>query len=194
MCVARDRGTADERSSALEADDADLLTQIGGGDRQSLEQLYRRHGPSLVAFLTRLLNDHQMAEEVVQDTFLAVWNGARFDGRARARTWLVAIAIRQAGSRRRKRRFPVGTQPKDLVSDDPSPEDAALITLEVDQLVVDLAELTRIQREVLLLAFAEQLTHSEIAEVLGVRLGTVKSRLHGAKRALERKWAQGGTE
>ena len=51
-------------------------------------------------------------------------------------------------------------------------------------------ELTRYQREVLLLAFAEQLTHPEMAEVLGVRIGTVKSRLHGAKKALMRKWEQ----
>jgi RNA polymerase sigma factor (sigma-70 family) len=130
----------------------------------------------------------------VQDTFLAVWNGARFDGRSRARTWLVAIAMRQAGSRRRKRRFPVGGQAIDRVTEDPSPEDVALVTLDVDQLVEDLSELTRIQREVLLLAFAEQLTHAEIADVLGVRLGTVKSRLHGAKEALERRWRQGGRE
>jgi RNA polymerase sigma-70 factor (ECF subfamily) len=129
-----------------------------------------------------------MAEEAVQDTFLAVWNGARFDGRSRVRTWLVAIAIRQAGSKRRRRRLSVGNQPRDVVSDDPSPEDAVVAGLDVDRLIKDLSELTRYQREVVLLAFAEQLTHSEIADVLGVRIGTVKSRLHGAKKALTRKW------
>lgn len=66
--------------------------------------------------------------------------------------------------------------------------------LDVERLVKELSELTRLQREVVLLAFAEQLTHPEIAKVLGVRLGTVKSRLHGAKRALVRKWEQGDTE
>ncbi len=54
----------------------------------------------LLALLTRILDDHQVAEEAVQDTFLAVWNDARFDGRSGVRTWLVAIAIRQAGSKR----------------------------------------------------------------------------------------------
>lgn len=53
-----------------------------------------------------------------------------------------------------------------------------------------LAGLTRKQREVLLLAFGEQLTHREIADLLGVRLGTVKSRLNDAKRALERGWSE----
>ncbi len=156
--------------------------------------LYRRHGPSLLALLTRILDDHQMAEEVVQDTFVAVWNGARFDGRSRVRTWLVAIAIRQAGSRRRRRRFPVGRQTRDLVSPEPSPEETAVVRLDIDRLVKEISGLTRFQREVVLLAFAEQLTHPEIAEVLGVRVGTVKSRLHGAKKALMRNWEQGDTE
>ena len=162
----------------------------GGGERGGLEKLYRRHAPSLLALLTRILDDHQMAEEAVQDTFLAVWNGARFDGRSRVRTWLVAIAIRQAGSKRRRRRLAVGNQPRDFASNDPSPEDAVVAGLDVDRLVKDLSELTRYQREVVLLAFAEQLTHPEIAEVLGVRIGTVKSRLHGAKKALMRRWEQ----
>jgi RNA polymerase sigma factor (sigma-70 family) len=174
--------------------DESLLGRVRSGDRDGLETLYRRHGPSLIALLTRILDDRQMAEEVIQDTFLAVWNGAAFDGRSRVRTWLVAIAIRRAGSQRRKRRFPVGNQTRDAASDDPTPEDIVIAGLDVDWLVEELAELTRLQREVVVLAFAEQLTHPEIAKVLGVRLGTVKSRLHGAKKALARKWEQGDTK
>ena len=56
--------------------DGALLIKVGQGDRAALEQLYHHQGPSLLALLTRLLDDHQMVEEVVQDTFLAVWNGA----------------------------------------------------------------------------------------------------------------------
>jgi RNA polymerase sigma factor (sigma-70 family) len=178
------------RSEFEECTDEDLLTQIHQGRRDSVERLYRRHAPSLLALLTRIIDDHQMAEEAVQDTFLAVWNGARFDGRSRVRTWLVAIAIRQAGSKRRRRRSAVGNQFRDFASNDPSPEDAVVAGLDVDRLVKDLSEITRYQREVVLLAFAEQLTHPEMAEVLGVRIGTVKSRLHGAKKALMRKWEQ----
>jgi RNA polymerase sigma factor (sigma-70 family) len=189
-----DRG--EETSVSVDPGDAEarLVAQIGQGDRESLETLYRRHGPSLLALLTRMLDDHQMAEEVVQDTFVAVWNGARFDGRSRVRTWLVAIAVRQAGSRRRRRRFPVGRQTRDLVSRDPSPEETTMVRLDIDRLVEEISGLTRFQREVVLLAFAEQLSHPEIAEVLGVRVGTVKSRLHGAKKALVRNWQQGDTE
>jgi RNA polymerase sigma factor (sigma-70 family) len=180
------------RSKAGRGPDEDLLIEIGHGDKAALEQLYRRQGPSLLSLLTRMFDDHQMVEEVIQDTFLAVWNGAQFDGRSRVRTWLVGIAIRQAGSRRRRRRFPLGIQTGDVVSDEPSPEDTVVTSLEAHRAVNELAQLTQVQREVLLLAFAEELTHPEIAEVLGIRLGTVKSRMHGARRALERRWQQGG--
>lgn len=188
------RGTEDSPCDVPLDTDESLLAQVRRGDREGLESLYRRHGPSLLALLTRILDDHQMAEEVIQDTFVAVWNGAPFDGRSRVRTWLVAIAIRRAGSQRRKRRFPVGNLTRDAASDEPTPEDVVVAGLDVDRLVKELSELTRLQREVVFLAFAEQLTHPEIAKVLGIRLGTVKSRLNGAKKALVRKWEQGDTE
>lgn len=188
------RGTEASAGDVPVDTDESLLARVRRGDREGLESLYRRHGPSLLALLTRMLDDHQMAEEVIQDTFVAVWNGAQFDGRSRVRTWLVAIAIRRAGSQRRKRRFPVGRQGRESASDDPTPEDIVVTGLDVDRLIKDLSELTQLQRQVVLLAFAEQLTHPEIAKVLGVRLGTVKSRLHGAKRALVRKWEQGDKE
>jgi RNA polymerase sigma factor (sigma-70 family) len=189
------RAAADEEPRIPQIDDARdederLLAQIGRSERDGLEQLYRRHAPSLFALLVRMLEDHQMAEEAVQDTFLAVWNGARFDGRSRVRTWLVGIAIRQARSKRRRRRWVIGNHLRDPASNEPSPEDVVVAGLDVDRLVSDLSELTRYQREVVLLAFAEQLTHPEIAHVLGVRIGTVKSRLHGAKKALISKWEQ----
>ncbi len=186
--LAGEDGQGFPRSELSESSDADLRIEIGDGDKGSLEQLYRRHGLYLAALMARMFDDHQMAEEVVQDTFLAVWGGARFDGRSRVRTWLVAIAIRQAKSRRRRRRFPVGNHVDDPVSDEPDPESRAIASLEADRMIEDLSGLTRIQRQILLLTFAEELTQPEIAELLGVRLGTVKSRVHSAKVAMQRKW------
>jgi RNA polymerase sigma factor (sigma-70 family) len=187
-------GESDVARSELDGEtDEDLLTQVQRGNRGSVEQLYRRHGPSILALLTRIFDDHQLAEEAVQDTFLAVWKGARFEGRSRVRTWLVGIALRQAGSKRRKVRLSLAPA-RDVVSPEPGPEEIAVTSVEVSRLVKELSQLTERQREVILLAFVEQLTQSEIAELLGVRLGTVKSRMHGAKRALERRWQRGGSE
>lgn len=170
--------------------DEDLLVQIGVGHRGAVAELYRRHGPSLLALLTRIFDDYQLAEEALQDAFLAVWRGARFNGRSRVRTWLVSIAIRQAGSQRRKKRFPIAEVREDVASLDPGPEDATILSLEALRMTEALARLSEYQREVLLLTFVEQLTQSEMAELLGVRIGTVKSRMHSAKRAVERQWKQ----
>jgi RNA polymerase sigma factor (sigma-70 family) len=172
--------------------DDDLLAQIRKGNREAVEQLYRRHGPHVLALITRVVGDYQLAEEAVQDTFLAVWTDARFEGRSQVRTWLVGIALRQAGSKRRKRTIPVTQLVSDVISIDVGPEDSAVNSVETARLLSALAELTQRQREVLLLAFVEQLTQSEIAVVLGIRLGTVKSRMHGARHALERRWQEEG--
>jgi RNA polymerase sigma-70 factor (ECF subfamily) len=176
-----------DAGEAIETDE-DLLVQIGVGHRGAVAELYRRHGPSLLALLTRAFDDHQLAEEALQDTFLAVWRGASFNGRSRVRTWLVGIAVRQAGSQRRKKRFPIAEAPEDSASSDLGPEDATILSLDAFRITAALARLSEFQREVLLLAFVEQLTQSEMAEVLEVRIGTVKSRMHSAKRALERQW------
>lgn len=172
--------------------DGDLLAQIREGNSAAVDQLYRRHGPHLLALITRIVNDHQLAEEAVQDTFLAVWRGARFEGRSHVRTWLVGIALRQAGSKRRNRVFPTTHNVPDVSSIEAGPEDSAVSLAETARLFGALAELSQRQREVVLLTFVEQLTQSEIAQVLGIRLGTVKSRMHDARRALERRWHEEG--
>lgn len=172
--------------------DGDLLAQIHEGDSAAVEQLYRRHGPHLLALVTRIVGDQQLAEEAVQDTFLAIWRGARFEGRSQVRTWLVGIALRQAGSKRRKRAFPTTHKVPDASLIEVGPEDTVVSQAETARLLGTLAELSQRQREVILLAFVEQLTQSEIAQVLGIRLGTVKSRMHDARHALERRWREEG--
>ena len=181
-------GAGDWTSEGVIQNDHDLLAQVRTGNRDAVECLYRRHGPHVLALITRIVGDYQLAEEAVQDTFVAVWSGARFEGRSQVRTWLVGIALRQAGSKRRKRTIPPTPHVQDVMSTDVGPEDSAVNSAETTRLLSTLAELSQRQREVLLLAFVEQLTQPEIAKVLGIRLGTVKSRMHGARHALERRW------
>ena len=181
-------GAGDWNAEVVLHTDDDLLAQVRSGNRDAVEQLYRRHGAHVLAIIARIVGDYQLAEEAVQDTFVAVWSGARFEGRSQVRTWLVGIALRQAGSKRRKRTISPTPHMKDVMSTDVGPEDSAINSAETTRLLGTLAELSQRQREVLLLAFVEQLTQPEIAEVLGIRLGTVKSRMHGARHALERRW------
>jgi RNA polymerase sigma-70 factor, ECF subfamily len=82
-----------------------LLAAVAGGDEAGLRGLVDRHGPGLLAYLTGLVGDPPLAEEVLQDTLLAVWRGAAgFVGGSTVRTWLFAVA------RRRRRELPGGVQ------------------------------------------------------------------------------------
>jgi RNA polymerase sigma factor (sigma-70 family) len=192
----RSRGTASDAGgpSVAEADDA-LLVRVADGDAAALAALYRRHGGRLFAFLQRYAGDRMVAEEILQDTLLAVWRSApRYEGRSGVRTWLFGIARRQAHNRLRVR------EPRTLPLDglagwaDPAPGPAewAVANAQGAAIAAAFDALAPRHREVLALAFAARVPHAEIAEVLGVPVGTVKSRLHHARAALARSLADRG--
>src|SRR5512146_2432699 len=96
-------------SAPQDQDDVALLKRVALRDERALDaeraldDLYARHAPGLLGYLFNLLGDRSEAEEVLQDTFFAVWKSAgRFQGRSRVRTWLFGIAHRQARDRRRR--------------------------------------------------------------------------------------------
>ncbi|HEU4396791.1 MAG TPA: RNA polymerase sigma factor, partial [Actinomycetota bacterium] len=145
----------------------------------------------------RYARDRMVAEEILQDTLLAVWRSAQqYAGRSSVQTWMFGIARRQAHNRLRVRR----PQPVPLGSDGlagwvdpaPGPVDWAIANAEGAALADAIGALAPQHREVLALAFAAQLPHREIAEILGVPVGTVKSRLHHARAALARAMADRG--
>jgi len=171
--------------------DADrrLLQQVAAGEQAALEQLYTRHGPALLAYAEGLLADRQRAEEALQDTLLAVWQAAdSFQARSTVRTWLFGICRRQA-LRRMRARGPVHV-PIDVAAEqatgEPGPEAVTLARTDVRAIANAMADLAPIHREVLDLAFGAGLAHDEIATVLDVPVGTVKSRLHHARAVLAR--------
>lgn len=174
-------------SEPLADAEAHLLARIASGDRDALTELYHRERQPLFAYLLHLTTDAGIAEEVLQDTFVAVWRGAgSFAGRSRVRTWLIGIARRQAHNTLRRRALPcVDARTLAEVPDPvPEPEERAIINMTDDELAASIERLTLAHREVLLLAFAHDLSYAEIAQVLQIPVGTVKSRLNHAKRAL----------
>lgn len=172
----------------MESDEV-LLRRVGRGEADALSALYRRHGEGLFWFLVRLAGDRMVAEEILQDTLLAVWRGAGgFAGRSRARTWLYGVARRQAHNRLRVVR-PGETALDELaepVAVEPGPEELALASLQRERVLAAVARLSLPHREVVVLTFVAGLAQAEIAEVVGVPVGTVKSRLHHARAALLR--------
>jgi RNA polymerase sigma-70 factor (ECF subfamily) len=104
-----DVGTAALTSSHdLPNDDAGLLRRIGHGDEHAMASFYREHGGVVFAQLLLVVGERLMAEEILQDTMLAVWRGAgSFRGESSVRSWVIAIARRQTRDRLRGRRLSV---------------------------------------------------------------------------------------
>ncbi len=198
-----------ERERSGPTEDARLVRAVAAGSQDALAALYDRHADAVFAAASRLTSDRQVAEEVVQETFLALWNRAElYDPRAGSlAAWLHTIARNRAVDRLRA----AGRRPNLVAlsaaggADEPDtatlerlvaagrvlggadlgpgPE-AALQAAELrDMLRRSLAEMPELERAVIVLAYQDELSQAEIAGRLGWPLGTVKTR---TRRALHR--------
>lgn len=164
-----------------------MLDRIARGDRNALAELYARYQAPLFRYLVQITGDYGLAEEVLQDTLIAVWrSAASFEGRSTVQTWLIGIARRQAHNNLRRRALPLADESELEVvpAVDPDPADAALAKADREELAAAIKSLAPVHREVLALAFVNDLSYREMAGVLAIPEGTVKSRLSHAKRAL----------
>jgi RNA polymerase sigma-70 factor, ECF subfamily len=168
-------------------DDADLLRGVRSGDRAALVALYQRHARVVLAQIDLFAGDRGLSEEILQDTMLAVWRGAgSFRGESSVRSWIIAIARRQARDRLRRLRLRVVDDRllADRPAPDPGPEDVALERATATAVANATRDLRLAHREVLGLVFGAGLSLAETADVLKIPLGTVKSRLAAARAAL----------
>jgi RNA polymerase sigma-70 factor, ECF subfamily len=181
---------------AQERDDRQLVRQVAAGDEAALAELYRRHGQVVLSQVLFVVEERNLAEEIVQDTMLAVWRqAATFRGESRVTTWMIAIARRQARDRLRHSRLRL-VEDAVLVnqpSEGAGPELVALERAGVAEIAAAIRTLGRAHREVLGLVLAGDLTMAEVAEILQIPVGTVKSRLAAARTALSRVLIEKGT-
>ncbi|MBI3770396.1 MAG: sigma-70 family RNA polymerase sigma factor [Deltaproteobacteria bacterium] len=171
--------------------DEELMRSLAAGNQEALAALYRRHAPRIFSVARRSL-DRAAAQEIVQDVFFAIWHEAvAFDpARGAFRPWAMQIArFRIANELRRRSRRPVlesdaAGPPFDEAPDD-GPQPVETMWRDHRRSVVQKAfeELPSPQRQALGLAFFEELTHEQVAEVLNLPLGTTKTRIRaGLKR------------
>jgi RNA polymerase sigma-70 factor, ECF subfamily len=167
-------------------DDA-LVARIASGDRAALEALYRRHGAWITARLQHRCADTDLVDTAVQDTFLAVWRGAkRYAQRGDVGAWLWGIAIRKLIDQLRRRR-PVPVAPSvagESVTAAVSFEEELLGSGAYGSAGPALARLEPDLQAVMLATAIDGLTTKEAARLLGVPQGTVKTRLMRARAQL----------
>ena len=174
-------------------EDADLLLRVRKGEEEALQKLHRRYAPLVFHLACRTL-DRAAAEEVVQDTFLAVWRrAADFDpGRGAFRTWLLSIGHHRMLDelRSRSRRPQIAGdllfEQWSLSADEPLPDETLWRNYQREAVSEAVAALPGPQRDALRLAFFADLSHEEVARVLKVPLGTAKTRIRSGLRQLER--------
>lgn len=164
-----------------------IVARIAAGDQHALVELYGRYQRPLFSYLRLLTNDDQLAEEVFQDTLLAVWTSAhRFRAESSVRSWLYAIARRQAHNALRRVRPPVQDESalRNMHSSESRPEETVLITEAFEALVMAIRQLSPVLCETLMLVVVYDLSYEEVGTVLRIPTGTVKSRLSRARTTL----------
>lgn len=189
--------------------DEQLLARLHAGDREAFAPLVRRYERELYGYLRRYLGDDDLADDVFQTTFLAVFRKIRqYEPGRPAKPWLYAIATNQAIDALRKRNRQAdrradaltGTdeegEPRPLFELLPSlsagPPDRAELTEDRERVREAVTRLPDLLREVILLAYFQGLKYRDIADALEIPLGTVKSRLHAALTKLAEEWKNAG--
>jgi RNA polymerase sigma-70 factor (ECF subfamily) len=184
------------RDHAYLSDEA-VVALVARRHEPALAELYDRHGRVAYNLAVRVLRDPALAEDAVQDAFLAVWRGAaRFvPERGSALAWIMTLVHRRAVDVvRREERRRAEPLPETESAGPTGADDDAMLRLERERVVAALRQLPDSQREALELAYYGGFTQSELADRLGVPLGTVKSRMFGGLMRLRELLQEPGRE
>jgi RNA polymerase sigma-70 factor, ECF subfamily len=184
--------------------DAELLARYGRGDEAAFCEIVSRYKNGLYAFLRHFLNRQDLVEDVFQETFLQLFTSREsFDDTRPLHPWLFTIAANKAKDALRKWQrtaaIPIGTiaEPEDLSFDDMLNTLSADTTMpyeelersetasQVEQIIANMPDNLR---EILILAYFNKFSYKQMAQILSIPIGTVKSRLHTAVACFAKDW------
>ena len=184
--------------------DAELLARYTAGEEAAFREIVTRYKNSLYAFLRQFLNRHDLVEDVFQETFLQLYASRKsFDTNRPLRPWLFTIAANKAKDALRKWQrtsaVSIGTMAdsQDLSFDDMLNTVTSDSTLPYEELQKDetasrvgqiIADMPENLREILGLAYFQGFSYKQMAEILSIPIGTVKSRLHTAVGRFAKEW------
>jgi RNA polymerase sigma-70 factor (ECF subfamily) len=193
---------AQQNRSVKREEEQLLVDRCRQGDRDSFAQLMRLHEKQIYNFTYRMLGDEEEAEDLTQDIFVAAFRGIRrFRGEAKFSTWLYRIALNQTRNRikylsrrnffaKQSRRAQHREEspwenPEFLADTNPSPEQWTLTKSMATQVQECLNQMAPQTRQILVLRDVQGFSYEELSEMLSLNPGTVKSRLHRARAALQ---------
>lgn len=173
--------------------DAELVDATLAGQRDAFGTLVLRYQDRLYNTLLRVLGSHHDASEVLQDAFIQAYSKlASFRREAKFSTWMYRVAFNLACSHRRSRRRKVGSleQIKEIAGEEPTadappPEHAMVVQEQAEQVQAALLRISSEHRQILVLREIEDCSYEQIAEILDVPVGTVRSRLFRARLQLK---------
>ena len=188
----------------LKLSDAELLTRYTAGDEAAFREIVNRYKNSLYAFLRQFLNRHDLVEDVFQETFLQLYASRdSFDTNRPLRPWLFTIAANKAKDALRKWQrtsaVSIGTMAdsQDFSFDDMLNTVTSDSTMPYDELQKDetaqrvrqiITDMPENLREILILAYFQGFSYKQMAQILSIPIGTVKSRLHTAVGRFAKEW------
>jgi RNA polymerase sigma factor (sigma-70 family) len=179
---------ARQPSASLEEDDLTLIRRVAAKDRQAFEALYHRYAQRLYRYLSKLISQRELIEEVLDDVMMVVWqNASRYNHTSRISTWMFGIAYHKAlkalaRSSNQSRDVPLA-MPEDWI--DREGPDGAMTRQELHRTLARALEtLPPELRAVVELTFYQGCSYQEIAEITGCPVNTVKTRMFHARRRL----------
>jgi len=168
----------------VNSDDA-LIARVAEGDRRAFTELYERHADRIFRFAMSIVRRAHLAEEVLQETMIVVWKRAKtFKGSAKVTTWILGICRNLAFNLLRKEKR--GDRLPEERTETADPARSVETAVHVERAMETLPDH---HREVMHLVFYEEMNLKEAAEILGIPEGTVKSRMHHARKALAKELA-----
>jgi RNA polymerase sigma-70 factor (ECF subfamily) len=174
-----------------------LIESVASGDKQALEQLFARHSARIYRFVLRITGNAALSEDIVSEVFLEVWRrSGRFEGKAQVSTWMFAIARNKALQALRSR----WQKPSDedgaaeVVDSVDDPEAAVHEKSRSIVLRRCLSRLSPIQREIVDLVYYHEKSVAEVAQIVGIPVGTVKTRMFRARSRIAELLAEAGLD
>ena len=168
--------------------DIEILARVAQGDVAAMRTLYLRHSEALQRFVASRLRDKFEVADVVHNTMLEVWRSAgRFEGRSNVRSWMFSIArFKTIDHIRKQSRTELAAPDEDLPDETPDAEAVIAASQDAARVRDCVDKLAGHQRVAVHMAFFEDMTYAEIAEIEDVPQGTIKTRIFHAKKLLMR--------